>query len=619
MYCVTKRSRMIFCIAVVILFTAAFAFLCAPCTAEAFAAALPSDYCEAAGTSGDWYFGEGYLDIEGAAELVAELREEYDFSALQSDPVVIAVIDTGLNAGNTLFEPTEKDTDVLFRDGSGNVVCYNALTGESGSLSAVSDGASKDYHGTHVSGILALLIRALGLEDVIKIMPIKAGEYKVSLSGGGNSFSANDVERAIDFALENGADVVNMSLGISESKNGSGAWKDIVTEEDAEKAVFVAAAGNYSDSSAVDAFYPAASENVIGVMNYTHAADGAEIYTSSNYGSFYDVCAPGVSVVSADGANGGYKRLTGTSMASPMAAFAVALLQARCEAQGAEANAEQLKEMFLLTFRDTTDYRGEDYPLLSLAGVLEAEFAFDKEGNCYLASAASDGIVFSVQSVTLGRGREVTFSSSSEYADTGATYRWSYSVGGLNMSAEGQEATVVMDVSQKKDIAVTLRVYAPDGTLLATRVSYLGTEYLVPTAANSLLTMSLRADENGTVQLAFGRTLVLGVDTLRYADPQTEVIWYVNGERASSEHTFAFFADTGGDYEIYVTVNGEKIGGTVSVFAEGEPARTGLSDGAIAGITVGAAAATGGCVAAGFALSRRVRARKKGRDGESAA
>lgn len=615
MFCVTKRSRRVFCIAVVILLTAAFAFLCVPCTAEAFSASLPSGYYDAAGAQGDWYFGEDYLDIEGAAELVAQLRAEYDFSAQESDPVVIAVIDTGLNAENELFGQTENGTDVFFRDSEGNVVCYNALTGASGSLSDVSDGATGDYHGTHVAGILALLIRALGLDDVIKIMPIKAG----TRSGSGNSFSERNVERAIDFALENGADVVNMSLGISESKNGSDAWKDIVTSDDSEKAVFVAAAGNYSDSSESDAFYPAASENVIGVMNYSHGAVGAEMYASSNYGSLYDVCAPGTSVISADGATGGYKQLTGTSMASPIAAFAVALLRVRCEAQGTEATAEQLKEMFLLTFRDTADYRGEDYPLLSLAGVLEADFAFDGEGNCYLVSAASDGIVFPTQSVTLGRGREVTFSSSSEYTDTGAMYVWSYSADGVNMSAEGQEVTVVMDVSEKEDIAVTLRIYAPDGTLLATRVGYLATEYLVPTAANSLLTMSLRADEDGTVQLASGRTLVLGVDTLRYADPQTEAVWYVNGARASSEPTFAFYAEEGGYYEIYVTVNGEKIGETVRVSAEGEPAGTGLSDGEIAGITVGAAAAAGGCVAAGFALRRRARARRDSRDVESAA
>ena len=131
-------------------------------------------------------------------------------------------------------------------------------------------------------------------------MPVKAGEYVASLGGSGNSFDYNDVARAIDFVLENGADVVNLSLGTDNALTTS-RWKDIVSESDSEQAVFVAAAGNYANSSGFKPFYPAASENVIGVMNYEESEHGARLHyvetnKGSNYGTLYDVCAPGTDI-----------------------------------------------------------------------------------------------------------------------------------------------------------------------------------------------------------------------------------------------------------------------------------------------------------------------------------
>lgn len=600
-------------VAAVLIFCTAFAFLCPVGDGTAFAASLPASYTDVVGETGDWYFSQEYLSVAETSERIFALRAECDFSVFADDPVVIAVIDTGVNADNDLFGSADDGTDVFLRDETGEVVGYNAINGATG-LDAVSDGATKDYHGTHTTGIVALLIRALGLEDCIKIMPIKAGEN----TGSGNRFSVNDVKDAISFALNNGADVVNLSLGISESTSGSASWKEAVTESDSERAVFVAAAGNSADSSDYDAFYPAASPNVIGVMSYIAGESGAELYlksstTGSNYGSLYEVCAPGVDIVSANGnphrqPSDDYKTLTGTSMASPMTAFGVALLALRCRAEGEAVDAEQLREMFLLTFTDAMEFQGEEYALLSLVGVLDADFAFDSQQNAYLSSARYDAVAFSVPSLTLGRDRQVTLYADSRYLNTGAEYKWSFSVNGVKMSAQGQRVRLNLDIFEKKDIEVTMTVYAPDGQVLASRIGVLGTEYLVPTAANSSVTLSLRKGDDGSVYLAEGKSLVLGVDTLRYADPASEVIWYVDGREAERTQYFSFSAEKSGTYLITVTVNGERIGEAVKVVAEGS-ASNGLSREAVIGISVAAGAvAAGGISAAVIILTRKKKA-----------
>lgn len=101
-------------------------------------------------------------------------------------------------------------------------------------------------------------------------MPIKAS-YN---SWGETTFKSTAVRAAIDFAIENGADVINMSISDKGADPGTSTDFDMVTKEDAQKAVFVAAAGNNSTASSTVGsakgkwYYPAANKHVIGVMNY---------------------------------------------------------------------------------------------------------------------------------------------------------------------------------------------------------------------------------------------------------------------------------------------------------------------------------------------------------------
>ena len=523
---------------------------------------LPEGYLEAVGGDAE----DAVTDLLGIPEavlLVRELLAGADTAALKSDPVVIAVIDTGVQTGHEVFGTGTAEN--VFLTKAGNIVARNTLN----NTSDVRDGASKDYHGTHVTGTVALLIRAFGLADYIKIIPIKAGAY----NGVRNNFYLNDVTSAVDFAIANGADVINLSIGTTDT-----AWQKAVTEEDASEAVFVAAAGNYhddSDSIFGGKFYPAANDHVIGVMNCEVDEDGAKMHVAgqdkgSNYGSAYEVCAPGTGIMSADGQTGGYKKLTGTSMSSPVVSFAVALLELKCRAEGFDADAEELREMFLLTFTDTLEYDGEDYPLLDLAGLMNAEFARDASGGIYLEQASATAAAYSAAPLVLGTPVPLTLFADCGYLDAGAKYEWSFLSGGTFIKAEGARLNTSIVATDINGVDVTLKVYTPDGsTLLAESTAHLIATYLTPTASNSRLTMSVRAGADGRVRLGNGDDIVLGVTSLQYASPETRVVWEVNGKEASRDHSFTFRPDADGTYVISVTVNDIAIGEDVIVVAEG--------------------------------------------------
>ena len=86
-----------------------------------------------------WYYGEEYLDVASAKEVVSG----WDLSKV-STPVVIAVVDTGIDAKHELFADDENGVSVLSKNANGDILGYNSLTGadESGNVD-ISDEKSK--------------------------------------------------------------------------------------------------------------------------------------------------------------------------------------------------------------------------------------------------------------------------------------------------------------------------------------------------------------------------------------------------------------------------------------------------------------------------------------------
>jgi len=248
-----------------------------------------------------------------------------------SPDIAIAIVDTGVDwdhpdlAAN-IWNNTDEILDGKDNDGNGyidDVRGYDFVDTASpvypGEDGTIRDNDPMDFygHGTHCSGIAAAVTNnSIGVAGVCwncKIMPVRAG-YKDEYGNG--VLEADDIAVAIEYAADNNASVISMSWG---GYGISKAIKEAIDYAYAKGVVLIAAAGN-SDIHLKS--YPAGFDNVIAVAA-TDIGDAKAGF--SNYGSWIDIAAPGVDVLSTM-FNDTYASWSGTSMSAPFVAGLAALI-----------------------------------------------------------------------------------------------------------------------------------------------------------------------------------------------------------------------------------------------------------------------------------------------------
>jgi serine protease len=201
-------------------------------------------------------------------------------------------------------------------------------------------------HGTHVAGTIAQAtnngVGVAGVAPNVTLMPYKA----LSRQGFGSS---DWIAAAIDHAADNGADVINMSLGGPYSK-----VLDLAAQKAAERGVVVVAAAGNTGKRGVSS--PASNKLVIGVSSV--GPDDVLAYYST-FGEGVDIAAPGgdkrqgdaggVLQDTVDGSGHAYKSFQGTSMATPHVAGAAAVLV------GMGLDADATRDVLLSTAVDHGD------------------------------------------------------------------------------------------------------------------------------------------------------------------------------------------------------------------------------------------------------------------------
>ncbi len=239
----------------------------------------------------------------------------------QGQNVKIGVIDTGID----LNHPDLKENIA----GSVNMISPNR------------DGNDDNGHGTHVAGVLAALNNEIG---VVGVAP-QASLYAVKAIDFRGVGKVSDIIEGIDWCTKNGIELVNLSFG---SRRNSRALKRAVEAAHQAGIIMVAAAGNSPDEPVT---YPARYPEVVAVSAITPEDSLARF---SSRGPEVTLTAPGQDIRSTY-LYGGYKTLSGTSMAAPHVTGTAALVLA------AGTTADEVRRRLLATAQPLPELKpGED-------------------------------------------------------------------------------------------------------------------------------------------------------------------------------------------------------------------------------------------------------------------
>ena len=293
------------------------------------------------GTFGSW--GQSYDDLYGLKKIGC--AQAWDVT--RGAGTVVAVIDSGIDYNhpdirdNVWINPGEIPGNGIDDDRNGyidDVRGWDFIGKNHLQPAEDNDPYDGNHHGTHVAGTIAATgdngIGVVGVAWQAKVMAVKG----LDDSGIG---SDSILARAIYYAADNGADVINASWG--RPGGLSQTTSDAINYAHALGVVFVAAAGN--DTQDVSDYSPADEPAAITVAATTPNDTQANF---SNFGDKIDVAAPGVDILSLQAGTSDYIRLQGTSMAAPHVSGVAALILARHP----EFSVEQVRQALRMSATD---------------------------------------------------------------------------------------------------------------------------------------------------------------------------------------------------------------------------------------------------------------------------
>lgn len=540
---------------IVLLALIAGAFSCGFFTNDvAYAAELPS------AVSNQWFDGEDYNNFNGTLQAINKIKdglstaEKADF---KNNPVLVAVIDTGINASHELFD------GVLCDEG----LWYNAIENERG-RDYINDNCYNGNligHGTHVAGIVAQEIKKYGLEDYIKILPVKAGDSKGSFK---DVAVVNAISYVGNLATQDKTIVINMSL--TSYYWGKNSDVDVAVQSAVREGVIVcAAAGNDRKNSASSGYSlgsPACLENVIGVMNY---GEGLIPAPKSNYGAAYDIAAPGQRIISAAKSDETepYCTKDGTSMATPFVSFAAAVLEIRFNRKSATVYDVMTSTPAVAT--GTVSYGNGVYTAKKLNLSAFVEFKHIKEIKVFTEDESLDALNQNISSPK----KVVAFAKLRYFDEEGFAPETDVAYKSIKM--------YVVKAGKNGTLSGGEVIYSVNGARIEFTPTEPGTYFIY--AANSayindtseIITVKVNYVQTvedaqlsvvGDPVVRAESTVVYKLDNAYMLDPELVIVWDIydeNGRRVDTKigTEISFTPETKGEYTIICSVGGKTIEG----------------------------------------------------------
>lgn len=233
-----------------------------------------------------------------------------------SRDVVVAVIDTGIDPkhpdlkSNLWYDSSTKETQVYG---------WNFVANKPNPM-------DEHGHGTHVAGIVGAVTNPkAGISGVARHVSIMSVKYYAD--GNSGSVNLRNTVKAIEYAVERGARIINYSGGGPEFSEDEYL---AIKKAEAKGVIFVAAAGNeHQDTDQVSNFYYPSAYRLSNIISVAATDINNNLLKSSNWGKTrVDVAAPGENIYSTL-PGGRYGYMSGTSQATAFVSGLAALLLAQ--------------------------------------------------------------------------------------------------------------------------------------------------------------------------------------------------------------------------------------------------------------------------------------------------